>query len=172
MASSKQAIAMLVAFLVFFGIRQPADASMAHRKAKEGRRRGSSSDDNDRREIEGGKKKEETQGRGGRSVSCGTQFVDPNDFGLRFNKMTEGLDQSGVLPLGAHDYPLCPATVDELRMTDAVSVIDYHTCDECDIPMDDLVTAAGGWPSHPSSASLAFWEELWEVVKVQERRLK
>ena len=99
------------------------------------------------------------------------------DLNIRFNKIT---DVDGGIPPGPNpmpmqfdDYPLDRNTADWLRQTQAVSVVRYQDCGECDIPIHRLVAEVGGGPSHPSTdVSDPYWEELGEVVRVQQARLR
>lgn len=122
------------------------------------------------------------QGGGGNppppQPQCGTDpsNVPAGDLGIRFNKITfaEGIiPLMATTPLGPQDYPICPETADWLRDSQAVSVTAPYDCDECDIPLGELIQAAGGWPTHPTSSNnIAFWDELFEVVQAQEYRLR
>ena len=77
------------------------------------------------------------------------------------------------MPMQFDDYPLDRNTADWLRQTQAVSVVRYQDCGECDIPTHRLVAEVGGGPSHPSAdVSDPYWEELGEVVRVQQARLR
>ena len=101
---------------------------------------------------------------------------DEVDLGIRFNKISfvDGIappEAADVLPLGPEDYPIPLGTAKWLREVQAISVTQPSDCDECDIPLSDLIDAIGGYPSHPSSTNMDYWEELWEVVQVQEMRL-
>ena len=103
-------------------------------------------------------------------------MIDEGDLGIRFNTITfvDGIvpsEAANALPLGPEDYPICPDTAEWLRESQAVSVIQSSDCAECDIPLSVLIDAIGGYPSHPSSTNMEYWEELWEVVQVQEMRL-
>ena len=99
------------------------------------------------------------------------------DLNIRFNKITfvDGEAPPGInpLPMEFDDYPLDRETAEWLRQTQAVSVIRYRDCGECDIPTHELIAEVGGGPTHPSTdTSDPYWEELWEVVQVQQARLR
>ena len=101
-----------------------------------------------------------------------------NDLGIRFSKV-EFFDENNKPP-GAHlpfrpeDFPISMDDARWLRDTQAVSIITEEECPEheCNIPFETLIESVGGLPSHPSdNPKHQFWDELCEVVEMQENRI-
>lgn len=98
------------------------------------------------------------------------------DLGIRFNKIDFYEDANPPLgidltPLSARTFPLSEGTASWLRQTRAISVIRDQDCHECSIETVELIAEVGGLPSYPTdNPDDPFWDELLEVVRVQQGR--
>ncbi|KAI2491159.1 hypothetical protein MHU86_23417 [Fragilaria crotonensis] len=98
-------------------------------------------------------------------------LVLAKDLGIRFSKVlidprynTSDID----LPLTSKHYPINRQTYQWLRNQIATSVLIRNVCLECYWGFTDLVEAAGGYPSHPSTRETSpYWAELAYVVEMQ-----
>ena len=101
-------------------------------------------------------------------------LVVAKDLGIRFSKVlidprynTSDID----LPLTSKHFPISTQTFLWLRNQIASTVIIRDTCQECYWGRADLVQAAGGYPSHPSTDRTSpYWAELAHVVETQHLR--
>lgn len=104
-----------------------------------------------------------------------TSTVPVGDLNVRFNKIDfPNMALPGFMPLQATDYPLSAATASSIQQNAlAVSIV---TDRDPEMPPNAdvngyIVNTLGGYPTFPNSdENHPFWNELREVVHIQEMR--
>ena len=110
-------------------------------------------------------------GGGGGGGTGDRDRLDENDLNFRFNKFTVPAGVDLPSPLTARDYPIRDGVYKNLKKTDAVSVINQSDY-EVDMDVRNLINSVGGLPSYPMNDENApYWEELREVIEVQDKRI-